>query len=116
MNAYLDDDNDDTASYADSPATTEDCDTMDDEQGVGVAGGGAKGRKRKRPLVTSVGQKVPRIKIRMIGRSRNNDSPIFTQSLEEVINMCGRVLIMLSHYPSNLVLLGGGVAEQRKVS
>lgn len=86
-NAYLDEENEEH-SYADSPVTTE------EEIGIEEGGGGVEeesgGRKRKRGAGAEDRLKVPRIKIKMIGRSQNNDSPIFcAQPLEEVINVCG---------------------------
>ena len=76
-NAYLDDD------PFDSPALSG-CDDDDDDSfeqvARGSSGRGRRGRRKGRMEL-----KVPRVKIKMIGRTRDNDSPIFcAQSLEEV--------------------------------
>lgn len=94
-NAYIEDT---TEGYVDSPATAEE--EEEEEEGGGI-------RKRKRSI------KVPRIKIKMIGRSSDNDSPIFcAQSLEEVR---GVVRVWLHVAPSNNKAIGEVVDWRNEV-
>ena len=71
---YFDDREEVQLEYADSPSS---------EGDVGAKTGGKRGKKRK-----SDDLKVPRLKIKLIGRSDENDSPIFfAEPLEEVSNL-----------------------------
>lgn len=70
--AYVDDREELPQEYADSPSSEGDV--------VVAKGKGTRGKKRKLDNL-----KVPRIKIKLIGRSDENDSPIFfAEPLEEV--------------------------------